>query len=762
MHSGISFLCWVILISRLGVHSQLHSQPVVTVTDLRLMWPTVLVHVKVECNGELRFDAGKERFRIRENGADVTNFSLSCTDTSSYCPMSVALVFDASGSMGTGPGSALESAKTAGRIFLGTMHTDVDEGTIVSFAGSASVIQRMTNDLLLLRFGIENLASGGGTAVWDGMLAGIQQIAGAAINPCRAVVLLTDGIDNASRSNLSEVIDSAAIHGIIVYPIGLGTSIDTVSLIRIAQQTGGKYYHAPNASELGNIYRSISSLIMYGAGSCTLSYDGTCRSGGARQVDIYLDSMCGGNDSTTVFYQAPDSVSQSNAMPLFVRVGQTIGPAGSAARVPITIGDTLADNLFLPADITLQYDSALLTFVGLDSPPGTLFSGRNVTSTDHRGTVLIHLQDSFRASAKGTVTYLVFRTANLSDTMCANVIIRRWSFKEGCSLPVISNGEICITPCSLSPRIDTPDGTTFCKGEDLLLRATRGFQSYLWYLDGKPTGSTSEYLRLGVPGSYSVQVRDSAGCTGTSAPVTVAEQSRLSLSVGNRQTLIIRSGDSFSLPVYCTASDSMQGTARSDLTLHFDARYLGYQGIDSSGTIGRLHLLAHDAAEETVRVLCDAEVDNVSGLMFAFRFFVKGAPVKSEALLFRFEDVGLLSKCHVLSTVQQPYLIIDGACEKVLIRRQGVRLSVAPNPVSVSQPAGGSSMMIHVEVSEETNASLFVSSPVGERIQLLPNTMWSKGLHRVPFDATGLTAGVYFVSWISPQGITSQPFLVLK
>ena len=64
----------------------------------------------------------------------------------------------------------------------------------------------------------------------------------------------------------------------------------------------------------------------------------------------------------------------------------------------------------------------------------------------------------------------------------------------------------------------TPGGpTTFCEGGQVTLDAGTGFAQYLW-----SNGSNTRSISVTAPGSYSVTVWTGAGCSGTSAAVTVS------------------------------------------------------------------------------------------------------------------------------------------------------------------------------------------------------------------------------------------------
>ncbi len=90
----------------------------------------------------------------------------------------------------------------------------------------------------------------------------------------KVIVLLTDGLDNASQYKPMEAAKMAAEWGIKIYTIGIGSeragqrgffdmmgpSLDEGLLKNIADITGGFYARADNAEQLRNIYKKIDEL----------------------------------------------------------------------------------------------------------------------------------------------------------------------------------------------------------------------------------------------------------------------------------------------------------------------------------------------------------------------------------------------------------------------------------------------------------------------------------------------------------------------
>ena len=76
----------------------------------------------------------------------------------------------------------------------------------------------------------------------------------------RAVIAMTDGIDNTSRRRVEEVIERARDAKVPLYMLGFGRDgeIDDATMRQMADATGGKYYHARNKNSLLEIFENLS------------------------------------------------------------------------------------------------------------------------------------------------------------------------------------------------------------------------------------------------------------------------------------------------------------------------------------------------------------------------------------------------------------------------------------------------------------------------------------------------------------------------
>ena len=76
----------------------------------------------------------------------------------------------------------------------------------------------------------------------------------------KIIILITDGIDNSSKTPRDLVIKTLKNKKIKVYAIGIGRSVNAKDLEEISKKTGGRFYWIQNANELQKVYDDINRL----------------------------------------------------------------------------------------------------------------------------------------------------------------------------------------------------------------------------------------------------------------------------------------------------------------------------------------------------------------------------------------------------------------------------------------------------------------------------------------------------------------------
>jgi len=126
------------------------------------------------------------------------------------------------------------------------------------------------------------------TALYDALAVGIEHVK-AGSKDRKALVVVSDGGDNASRHSLSDVIRMARESTAPIYPIGIYDATDTDrnegALKKIATSSGGRAYFPESRTDLSRVWRDIAQGIR---SQYTLGYYSSnhARDGAFRRVEI--------------------------------------------------------------------------------------------------------------------------------------------------------------------------------------------------------------------------------------------------------------------------------------------------------------------------------------------------------------------------------------------------------------------------------------------------------------------------------------------
>jgi len=132
------------------------------------------------------------------------------------------IALDTSASMFTGDvePNRFEAAKDISRDFVGELGNSSQVG-LISYSGDVIEEQGLTNDLSLIRAGIDNVEMGEvpGTATGDAVASSASMLLSSEKN--KSVVLVTDGTNNRGQI-IEEAAEFASRHNVAVNPIGIG------------------------------------------------------------------------------------------------------------------------------------------------------------------------------------------------------------------------------------------------------------------------------------------------------------------------------------------------------------------------------------------------------------------------------------------------------------------------------------------------------------------------------------------------------------
>jgi Ca-activated chloride channel family protein len=184
-----------------------------------------------------------ENFRIFE---DRTEQKISVFKHEDL-PVSLGLVVDNSRSMEP----RKQRLDAAALSFVRKSNAD-DETFIVHFDDEVRLTTEFTDSIPALEDALASTKPFGQTAIYDAVILALDHMEQAKHNK-RAILLITDGVDNSSKHTLSEAIEAAKRSRVAVYTVGLlsvsGGQKAEDSLIRIAETSGGRAFFPNNVEE---------------------------------------------------------------------------------------------------------------------------------------------------------------------------------------------------------------------------------------------------------------------------------------------------------------------------------------------------------------------------------------------------------------------------------------------------------------------------------------------------------------------------------
>ena len=170
-----------------------------------------------------RFVAGlrQEDFIVYEDEQPVTVTHFN----SERVPVSLGIVLDTSGSMA---GQKIEAARSALSRFLFDLLDREDEIFLYRFSNVPTLLQDWTRDRSVLSRAIGRITANGGTAMYDAVADAIP-LAQQGQNRKKAVLIISDGNDTASSSNVREVKAQIRESEVLVYAIGIDGQGETAT-----------------------------------------------------------------------------------------------------------------------------------------------------------------------------------------------------------------------------------------------------------------------------------------------------------------------------------------------------------------------------------------------------------------------------------------------------------------------------------------------------------------------------------------------------
>jgi Ca-activated chloride channel family protein len=225
----------------------------------------------------------REDFAVFEDNQrqQISNFSIE-----NDLPLNVAVLIDSSGSV---RGKLRFEQRAASKFFYSALRPGQDKALMMSFDTAPALLQDYTDDPALLTQGAERIVAGGSTALYDAVLdAAVDKLARR--QGRRVIIVVSDGLDNSSRTSMKKALEGAQRNDVIIYTVSTN-GIDgddpqeqrtgDANLKRLALETGGRAFFPSKVGELEPAFIRISeelrSQYSLAYGPTNSNRDGTFR-----------------------------------------------------------------------------------------------------------------------------------------------------------------------------------------------------------------------------------------------------------------------------------------------------------------------------------------------------------------------------------------------------------------------------------------------------------------------------------------------------
>ncbi len=270
----------------------------------------VLLHASViDDHQHIVTNLDRSAFTVFEDNKQQSIISFHHVDV----PVAMGILIDNSGSMREKRSKVNQAA-----LNLVRSSNPKDEVFIVNFNDEYYLDQDFTNDLLKLKDALEKIAMGGGTALYDAIVASADHLRHNARLEKKILFVVTDGEDNASNENLEQAVKHLQEeNGPSVYAIGILGEEEHPKKARraleiIAQRTGGVAFFPKTLDEVDEISKTIANDIR---NQYAIGYKPTNpkSAGGFRQIRVEVKGK--GKNKMSVrtksgYYAGPASASK--------------------------------------------------------------------------------------------------------------------------------------------------------------------------------------------------------------------------------------------------------------------------------------------------------------------------------------------------------------------------------------------------------------------------------------------------------------------
>jgi VWFA-related protein len=181
-------------------------------------------------------------------------------------PISLGILIDSSGSM-----YDKRPSVDAAALNLVKLSNPKDEAFVVDFNSEPYIDQDFTSSIAKLQQGLAYMKAGGGTALYDAVIASADYLSKNGKQSKQVLLIVTDGDDNSSNASLEEAIQRVqALDGPSIYCIGLlfGGDLNHKDLkhskevlTQLSDETGGQAYFPKSLREVDGIAQQVAQDI---------------------------------------------------------------------------------------------------------------------------------------------------------------------------------------------------------------------------------------------------------------------------------------------------------------------------------------------------------------------------------------------------------------------------------------------------------------------------------------------------------------------
>jgi Ca-activated chloride channel homolog len=240
------------------------EEPVIRITQVdNSKFPNVTVYVSVTNAAGEPIGVDPSTIQIAENGQTMQPTDVRGGGEGGGEPVTTMLVIDISGSMDQN--DKIGAAKEAAKNYVSQMRPG-DQAGVIAFDTQVHTVQPVTTDIEALKAAIDGLETGSDTAMYNAIQEGTKALEG--VSGRKAVIVLSDGMDNQSNVNEEDIVNAVGPSGLTISAIGFGdpglagqAGIDEAGLKSLTDRTGGQYAYASDAQALSALYQQFGQAL---------------------------------------------------------------------------------------------------------------------------------------------------------------------------------------------------------------------------------------------------------------------------------------------------------------------------------------------------------------------------------------------------------------------------------------------------------------------------------------------------------------------